>query len=64
MRGHRLLGLKFRRQKVLGPYIVDCVCHELMLMIELQHGQHVGSPDDDWLESRSPAYSGSGTTSC
>ncbi|HIE2338221.1 TPA: DUF559 domain-containing protein, partial [Pseudomonas aeruginosa] len=27
-RGHRLLGLKFRRQRILGPYIVDFVCHE------------------------------------
>lgn len=52
MRGHRLLGLKFRRQKVLGPYIVDFVCHERMLVIELDGGQHVGSPADAWLESR------------
>ncbi|MFV9462213.1 endonuclease domain-containing protein [Pseudomonas aeruginosa] len=52
LRGHRLLGLKFRRQKVLGPYIVDFVCHERMLVIQLDGGQHVGSPADAWLESR------------
>ncbi|WP_310648744.1 endonuclease domain-containing protein [Pseudomonas aeruginosa] len=64
LRGHRLLGLKFRRQKVLGPYIVDFVCHERMLVIELDGGQHVGSPADAWLESRGPGYCGSGTTRC
>ncbi|MFK1551823.1 endonuclease domain-containing protein [Pseudomonas aeruginosa] len=52
LRGHRLLGLKFRRQKVLGPYIVDFVCRERMLVIERDGGQHVGSPADAWLESR------------
>ena len=52
LRGHRLLGLKFRRQKVLGPYIVDFVCREGMLVIERDGGQHVGSPADAWLESR------------
>ncbi|HFH3000298.1 TPA: endonuclease domain-containing protein [Pseudomonas aeruginosa] len=64
LRGHRLLGLKFRRQKVLGPYIVDFVCHEQMLVIELDGGQHVGSPADAWLESRGPGCCGSGTTRC
>ncbi|MFG8548637.1 endonuclease domain-containing protein [Pseudomonas aeruginosa] len=64
LRGHRLLGLKFCRQKVLGPYIVDFVCHERMLVIELDGGQHVGSPADAWLESRGPGYCGSGTTRC
>ncbi|HIE1866686.1 endonuclease domain-containing protein [Pseudomonas aeruginosa] len=64
LRGHRLLGLKFRRQKVLGPYIVDFVCRERMLVIERDGGQHVGSPADAWLESRGAGYCGSGTTTC
>ncbi|HCU2029524.1 endonuclease domain-containing protein [Pseudomonas aeruginosa] len=55
-RGHRLLGLKFRRQRILGSYIVDFVCHEPMLAIELDGGPHVDSPvdrlRDAWLESR------------
>ncbi len=45
-------------------YIVDFVCHERMLVIELDGGQHVGSPADTWLESRGPGYCGSGTTTC
>ena len=32
--------LKFRRQKVIGPYIVDFYCHELGLVIELDGSQH------------------------
>ncbi|MEZ6794540.1 hypothetical protein ABL972_00030 [Pseudomonas aeruginosa] len=35
-----------------------------MLVIELDGGQHVGSPADAWLESRGPGYCGSGTTTC
>ncbi|HHQ2528034.1 TPA: endonuclease domain-containing protein [Pseudomonas aeruginosa] len=64
LRGHRLLGLKFRRQKILGPYIVDFVCRERMLAIELDGGQHVDSPADRlrdaWLESREAGYGGAG----
>src|SRR5207237_886087 len=26
-RAHRFLGMKFKRQKPVRPYIVDCVCH-------------------------------------
>lgn len=40
LRAHRFLGLKFKRQKPLGPYIVDFLCHELALIIELDGGQH------------------------
>lgn len=40
LRAHRFLGLKFKRQKPLGPYIVDFLCHEPALIIELDGGQH------------------------
>jgi very-short-patch-repair endonuclease len=33
-------GLKFRRQQALGPYIVDFVCLEKRLVIEVDGGQH------------------------
>ena len=56
IRGHRFLGLKFRRQKIIGPYIVDFICHERMLIIELDGGQHLDSSTDRerdaWLKSR------------
>ena len=34
------MNLKFRRQHVIAPYIVDFYCHELCLVIELDGGQH------------------------
>ena len=54
LRAHRFMGLKFRRQKPVGRYIVDFVCHERGLIIEVdggQHGEQVGydRKRDDWL---------------
>lgn len=34
------MNLKFRRQHVIKPYIVDFYCHEIGLVIELDGGQH------------------------
>lgn len=42
LRAHRFLGLKFKRQKPIGPYIADFVCEEYKLIIELDGGQHSG----------------------
>src|SRR5712691_13269379 len=36
----QLNGHKFRRQQPIGPYIVDFVCLETRLIIELDGGQH------------------------
>ncbi|MEE9247731.1 MAG: endonuclease domain-containing protein [Dehalococcoidia bacterium] len=33
-------GFKFRRQRPIGPYIVDFVCLEKRLIVELDGGQH------------------------
>jgi very-short-patch-repair endonuclease len=33
-------GFKFRRQCPIGPYIVDFVCLEKMIVIEIDGGQH------------------------
>jgi very-short-patch-repair endonuclease len=40
LRAHRLNGLSFRRQVPVGSFIVDFVCHEHRLIIELDGGQH------------------------
>jgi UDP-N-acetylmuramyl tripeptide synthase/very-short-patch-repair endonuclease len=40
VRDRRLHGQKFRRQKALGPYVLDFYCHELKLAIEVDGGQH------------------------
>ena len=34
------IGVKFRRQHVIGNYIVDFVCREKRLIIEVDGGQH------------------------
>jgi very-short-patch-repair endonuclease len=40
VRANRLEGAKFRRQIPIGPYIVDFVSTEKMLIIEVDGGQH------------------------
>ncbi|MGQ0834898.1 MAG: endonuclease domain-containing protein [Gammaproteobacteria bacterium] len=40
LRNRRLQGYKFRRQQLIGDYIVDFVCLEKKLVIELDGGQH------------------------
>ena len=40
LRAKRFMNLKFRRQHVIAPYIVDFYCHELGLLIELDGSQH------------------------
>ncbi len=57
LRDRRFLGLKFRRQVPLGRYMVDFVCRELKLIVELDGGQHseqVGYDNcrSDWLRTQ------------
>lgn len=40
LRKGQLAGCKFRRQEVLGPYIVDFVCFGPKLIVEVDGGQH------------------------
>ncbi len=40
LRRRQMFGLKFRRQQPLGDYIVDFVCLEKKLVIEVDGGQH------------------------
>jgi very-short-patch-repair endonuclease len=40
IRAHRLNGLKFKRQEPMGRFVVDFVCHDEKLIIELDGGQH------------------------
>ena len=41
------LGVKFRRQHGIGPYIVDFYCKEKNLIIELDGSQHLESKEYD-----------------
>lgn len=53
MRG-TTLGVRFRRQAPIGPFIVDFVCLEKKLVVEVDGGQHADSAldrnRDAWLE--------------
>ena len=40
LRVKHFMVLKFRRQQVIVPYIVDFYCHEIGLVIELDGSQH------------------------
>lgn len=40
LRAKRFMNLKFRRQHVITPYIVDFYCHEIGLVVELDGAQH------------------------
>ena len=40
LRNRKFYGFKFRRQVILQEYIVDFVCFDQKLIIELEGGQH------------------------
>ena len=40
LRNRQLTGYKFRRQAPVGKYIVDFLCFERKLVVELDGGQH------------------------
>ena len=46
LRAHRFGGLKFKRQAPIGRYIVDFICFEYKLIVELDGGQHNGNAND------------------
>ena len=51
LRNRQLSGCKFRRQQPIGPFVVDFVCLEYRLVIELDGGQHAEQQSQD--EARS-----------
>ncbi len=56
-RDRRLGGYKFRRQHSLGRYVVDFLCAERRLAVEVDGGQHAADAARDrtrthWLETR------------
>jgi len=57
IRSRQIEGLKFRRQEPLGNYIVDFVCFEKSLILEIDGGQHADlrqrdNERDTWFESQ------------
>jgi len=47
LRDRRLGSFKFRRQHPVGPFIVDFVCPEKELIVEIDGGQHALNVEDD-----------------
>jgi very-short-patch-repair endonuclease len=59
LRGKQLEGFRFRRQHPIGRYIVDFVCLEKRLILEIDGGQHADENENDkdkqrdaWLNSQ------------
>ncbi len=56
LRARRLNGFKFARQIPLGPYIVDFVCREKQLIVEIDGFHHAENRDDmkrtAWLNAQ------------
>ena len=55
LRMRQMAGMKFRRQHPLGVYLLDFVCLEAKLVIEVDGGQHAEQADADrsrtaWIE--------------
>jgi len=52
-----LSGYKFRRQEPIGSYVVDFICQEKRIIIEVDGGQHSIEQErdnerDNWLEGQ------------
>jgi len=57
LRAKQMEGLKFRRQQLIGRYIVDFICFEKKIIIEVDGGQHAveakkDTERDEWLRSQ------------
>jgi very-short-patch-repair endonuclease len=55
IRYRQIGGFKFRRQHPLGPFIVDFVCLERKLVLELDGGQHA-EPEKAEYDARRTAW--------
>jgi very-short-patch-repair endonuclease len=57
LKRRQVATVKFRRQQPIGPFIVDFVCFERRVIIEVDGGQHAEKVADDerrtrWLEAQ------------
>ena len=52
LRAGCLMGFKFKRQVPIGDFIVDFVCFEQKLIVELDGGQHMDSEKDVMRDAR------------
>ena len=52
LRDRRMQGWRFRRQEPIECYIVDFVCFEARLIVEVDGGQHADSESDKRRDAR------------
>ena len=57
LKRRQVKGVKFRRQQPIGHFIVDFVCFECRVIVELDGGQHAEQLHNDeqrtrWLEAQ------------
>lgn len=57
LKRRQIAGVKFRRQQPINPYVVDFVCLERRVIVEVDGGQHSEQLHHDdqrsqWLEAR------------
>lgn len=62
LRAHRLMGMSFRRQVPIGPYIVDFACSAHSLIVEVDGSQHADAEHLQYDEPRSVYLKASGWT--
>jgi very-short-patch-repair endonuclease len=55
LKGHKLAGLKFRRQQSIGPYILDFYCASAKLAVEVDGAVH-GTPEQMAHDRRRTAW--------
>ena len=54
-RNHNFYGYEIRRQSPIGKYIVDLVCREKKIIIEIDGGQH-NTPDNILADEQRTKY--------
>ena len=52
IRARQIEGCKFRRQTPIGKYIVDFVCHEQRVIVEVDGGQHSENVEQDFIRDK------------
>ena len=52
LRTRQIEGYKFRRQTPIGKYIVDFVCHEQRVIVEVDGGQHSENAEKDKIRDK------------
>ena len=55
VRGKRIEGFKFRRQQPIGPFVVDFICVDARLIVELD-GAHQHDEEQAWYDHKRTAF--------